>query len=115
MSRPPPGRWAPIWRRIRPLTAVICFNDFAAMGAIRALGMAGLRVPEDVSVVGFDDLALAAVVTPPLTTVRIEREELGALAVRRLLDRAVLPGLTPIRVELATWLIERQSVAPAQE
>lgn len=94
-------------------TAVVCANDLMAIGAIRALQGAGRRVPEDVSVIGYDDLALATLLTPPLTTVRIEREELGALAVRRLLERAADPGLTPIRVDLATRLVERRSVAAA--
>lgn len=78
---------------------------------LRALQEAGRRVPEDISVVGFDDMGLAALLSPPLTTVRVEREGLGALAVRRLLERAADPGLTPIRVALGTRLVERQSVA----
>lgn len=93
-------------------TAVFCANDASAIGTMRALREAGRRVPADVSVVGFDDLSVAEFLSPPLTTVRVEREELGALAVRRLLDRATTPTLTPIRVELATRLIERRSTAP---
>lgn len=92
-------------------TAIFSFNDMAAVGAMRALREAGYRVPEDISIVGFDDVSMAALLSPPLTTVRIEREELGALAVGRLLDRAAVPTLTPIRVELATRLVERQSVS----
>jgi DNA-binding LacI/PurR family transcriptional regulator len=92
-------------------TAIFCANDTSALGAMRALQEAGLRIPEDISIVGFDDLPTTAFLSPPLTTVRVEREELGALAVRRLLDRAAMPGLTPIRVELACRLIKRQSVA----
>src|SRR5688572_6186947 len=72
---------------------------------------AGLRIPQDVSVIGFDDIATAAFLSPPLTTMRIESTELAALAVRRLLDRAAAPNLTPIRVSLSCRLIERQSVA----
>lgn len=92
-------------------TAVFCANDLAAMGVLRALQEAGLQVPQDISVVGFDDIATAAFLSPPLTTVRIESTELANLALRRLLDRAVEPNLTPIRVLLSCRLIERQSVA----
>lgn len=94
-----------------PFTAVCCANDLAAVGVIRALREAGRRVPDDVSVVGFDDLAVAALVEPPLTTVRVERDELGRLAVRRLLERAADPHRTPVRVELACRLVVRDSVA----
>jgi LacI family transcriptional regulator len=93
-------------------TAVFCANDLAAMGLMRAAQEAGLRIPQDISVVGFDDIAAAAFLSPPLTTVRIEAVELAKLAVRRLIDRAETPDLTPIRVSLACSLIERKSVAP---
>jgi LacI family transcriptional regulator len=83
----------------------------AAMGFMRAAQEAGLRIPQDVSVIGLDDIASAAFLSPPLTTVRIESAELATLAVRRLLDRAAAPNLTSIRVSLSCRLIERQSVA----
>lgn len=92
-------------------SALFAANDMAALGVMRALQEAGLRVPDDISIVGCDDLPMAAFVSPPLTTIRIEREELGALAVRRLVDRATFPHLTPLRIEMSTRLIERQSVA----
>ncbi|MHB8644343.1 MAG: LacI family DNA-binding transcriptional regulator [Thermomicrobiales bacterium] len=92
-------------------SAVFCANDLTAIGAMRALREYGIRIPADVSVIGFDDIPMAAHTDPPLTTVRIEREELGALAVRRLRDRVALPGMTPIHVALACRLIERQTVA----
>jgi DNA-binding LacI/PurR family transcriptional regulator len=94
-----------------PFTAIFCANDLAAIGALRALQEAGYRIPNDVSIIGYDDLSLAAFLSPPLTTIRIERQELGARAVRGLIERAANPSQTPIRVELATRLIERQSVA----
>ncbi len=92
-------------------TAAFCANDLSAMGFMRAAQEAGLRIPQDVSVIGFDDIATVAFLSPPLTTMRIESAELAALAVRRLLDRAAAPSLTPIRVSLSCRLIERQSVA----
>jgi len=61
-------------------TAILCSNDVTAMGATRALFHSGLRVPVDVSVVGADDIPFAALTQPPLTTIRLPREKLGALA-----------------------------------
>lgn len=92
-------------------TAIFCSNDNIAIAAVHTLQEAGRRVPEDVSVVGFDDIALATLIDPALTTIRIEREELAGLAVRRLIERAATPTLAPIRVELGCRLIVRQSVA----
>ena len=92
-------------------TAVFCANDLAAMGFMRAAQEVGLRIPQDVSVIGFDDIAPAAFLSPPLTTIRIETQELATLALHRLIDRAAQPNLTPIRVSLACHLIERRSVA----
>ncbi len=92
-------------------TAVFCANDLSAMGFMRAAQEIGLRIPQDISVIGFDDIAASAFLSPPLTTIRIESGELGALALRRLIDRAAAPNMTPIRVSLACRLIERQSVA----
>jgi DNA-binding LacI/PurR family transcriptional regulator len=92
-------------------TAVFCSNDLAAMGLMRAAQDVGLRIPEDISVIGFDDVASAAFLSPPLTTIRIETKELASLAVRRLIDRALSSELTPIRVLLACNLVERRSVA----
>ena len=68
-------------------TALVCFNDISAIGAIRALCDHGLRVPEDVSVVGFDDIQGAAYLNPRLTTIRQPLGEMGATAARILLKR----------------------------
>lgn len=98
-------------RAQRPdFSAMFCVNDRSAIGAVHALQEAGLRVPEHVSVIGFDDIPMAAFLSPDLSTMRVPREELGALAVRRLLERLTVPTLTPSRIELATQLIERGSV-----
>jgi LacI family transcriptional regulator len=66
--------------------ALICFNDLVAIGALRACLESGARVPEDIHVIGFDDIVLASLVQPPLTTVKRPRHELGARAVQMLLD-----------------------------
>jgi LacI family transcriptional regulator len=68
-------------------TALFAFNDISAMGAIRALREAGLRVPQDVSVVGFDDIESAAYQNPPLTTVRQPLRKMGRIAAETLLSR----------------------------
>ncbi len=73
--------------RQRGFTAVLSFNDIAAIGCIRALHDVGLRVPRDVSVVGFDDIKEAAFQTPSLTTVRQPLHQMGALAVQTLLEQ----------------------------
>lgn len=93
-------------------TALICYNDIAAIGAIRALVNHGLRVPEDVSVVGFDDIQGAAFHNPSLTTIRQPLGEMGAVAARILLQRirgsATFPDIVPIHPEL----IIRESTCP---
>jgi LacI family transcriptional regulator len=65
----------------RPFTAVLAFDDMSAFGVIRALARAGVRVPEQCSVIGFDDVATSALYTPSLTTVRQPMEAMGASAV----------------------------------
>ena len=68
------------------LTALFCYNDLVAVGALQACADLGRSVPGDVAVVGYDDIPLSGLVTPPLTTCRVPRYELGALAVQLLLD-----------------------------
>jgi len=86
--------------RTREFTAVFCFNDIAAIGAIRALSEAGLRVPADVSVVGFDDIQSAAFCTPSLTTVRQPLNEMGKRGARILLERIANPDKTELAAEV---------------
>ncbi len=69
------------------LTALFCYNDLVAVGALQACAELGRAVPTDLAIVGFDDIPLAALVTPPLTTCRVPRHELGSQAMRLLLDR----------------------------
>ena len=68
-------------------TALICYNDLVAIGALQACSELGRKVPDDLAIVGSDDISLAALVTPSLTTCRVPRRELGAQAMRLLLDR----------------------------
>jgi LacI family transcriptional regulator len=69
------------------LTALFCYNDLVAVGALQACAHLGRKVPDDLAIVGFDDIPLAALVTPSLTTCRVPRYELGAQAMRLLLDQ----------------------------
>jgi DNA-binding LacI/PurR family transcriptional regulator len=96
-------------------TAVFCATDSAAFGVARALQEAGLRIPRDVSLVGYNDLPMAAFMSPPLTTVQIDCQALGALAIQRLMERTASPDLVPVRIELFSRFIERQSVGPRRE
>jgi LacI family transcriptional regulator len=66
---------------------LVCYNDLVAVGALRACSELGLRVPEDVAVVGCDDIMLAGLVTPALTTLRVAKYDIGARAAKMLLDR----------------------------
>lgn len=93
-------------------TAVFAANDRMALGAIRAIQVRGLRVPEDISVVGFDDIPVAAYVRPALTTMRQPLYDLGNRAARLLLDMTEGERSFPHtqRVVLPTQLIERGSV-----
>jgi LacI family transcriptional regulator len=89
--------------------AIICGNDQMAIGAIRELQMAGIRVPTDVAVVGFDDMHLSALLAPPLTTVRQPMRLLGERACSRLLQRIADPSLPRQAERLPTELIIRES------
>lgn len=94
-----------------PPTAVFVGNDEQSFGVYRALDENGLRVPDAVSVVGFDDMPYAAWMTPPLTTVRQPLLEMGRVATTMLLRLIGGEPVDSIRVELSTTLIERASCA----
>ncbi|MGP4006657.1 LacI family DNA-binding transcriptional regulator [Streptomyces sp. 4N124] len=96
-----------------PPTAVFAASDQMALGAIEALRRRGLRVPEDMSVVGFDDLPEVRWSAPPLTTVRQPLADMGKLAVRTVLRLARGEQPDSPRVELGTELVVRSSTAPA--
>jgi len=90
-------------------TAVLCNNDVIALGAISALDEAGLRVPEDVSVVGVDDVFFARLARPPLTTVAVPREQLGKMAFEALESMRRSLQRTPESLTLETHLVVRKS------
>jgi LacI family transcriptional regulator len=91
-------------------TAIVAYNDLMAIGALRALRRRGRRVPADTSVVGFDDVPVAAYVDPPLTTISQRTEEMGRWAVTRLIGEN---GTGPPSVRLPVDLQVRESTGPA--
>ena len=102
--------------KTRGFTAVFCFNDIAAIGAIRALKDAGLSVPGDVSVVGFDDILSAAYATPSLTTVRQPLTEMGKRGAEVLLERiADKEKKFPAEIVMMPELVVRESTGPMRK
>lgn len=94
-------------------TAIFCVNDLTALGAIECLQRHGTRVPEDVSVTGYDDITMARYATPPLTTVRLPWYEMGAAAVDLVVGAVEGQRLFPDGREFAVKLCLRDSTAPA--
>jgi len=92
-----------------PPTAIFASNDESAFGVMDAVRDCGLRIGDDISIVGFDDILTASMVHPQLTTVRQPLKEMGRRATRMLLDRIENPSLPPERIDLSTELVIRQS------
>jgi LacI family transcriptional regulator len=92
-----------------PPDAIVCANDQMAIGVLRTLAARSIRVPEDVAVVGFDDIYPATLCDPPLTTVRQPMRGIGERACDRLIERIVEPGLRPEVELLPTELVIRSS------
>ena len=104
-------------RRNHDLTAVFASNDRMAIGALNALLRAGLRVPEDVSLIGYDDIPQATVMFPALTTIAQPKSEMGRTSVGLLLERIRHRGevIDPRRVVLPVELVVRESCGPPRE
>ncbi len=100
--------------RPRP-TAILGICDLAAFSAMQAALQRGLRIPQDISIAGFDDIEMAALLTPGLTTARAHSSEAGRTLARFLLDRIADPDLPPRRVEMPAELIIRGSTGPCPE
>ena len=96
-----------------PATAIVCINDMLAIGLIKTLKARGVRVPEDVSVFGFDDIPFASTFEPPLSTVHYPAIETGRLAAMMLMDTLESgSGEMPVSMQLAPSLVIRETVAP---
>jgi DNA-binding LacI/PurR family transcriptional regulator len=96
-------------------TAFVADNDIIAIGALQALAAVGIRVPEDVSIVGFDNMPMCTIVQPALTTVQVPKQQLGSYAVDRLVQRIEEPTDDFVKIEVGTQLIERASVREIRE
>jgi LacI family transcriptional regulator len=100
--------------KTRDFTAIFCSNDIAAIGAVRAISDAGLRCPEDISVIGFDDISSAAYMCPRLTTVRQPLRRMGEMAVQTLLKRIESPNEAyPESITFEPELMVRESTGAA--
>jgi LacI family transcriptional regulator len=91
------------------ITAIFAYNDLLALGALQACKELGRRVPEDCAIIGFDDIPLADSISPALTTVRVDKYELGRQAMNRLLQMLTEPGIELAPVWMDVELVVRQS------
>jgi len=98
--------------RSHPISAVIAGEDAAARGVYRAVADKGLRIPEHISVAGFNDTLEASALSPPLTSVHVFTEQLGKQLAQLLMNRVAHPGLGPKTLMLPTRLVKRESCAP---
>ena len=98
----------------KPLpTALFCESDFIAICAMKSLAELGIRVPEQVSVIGFDDISEAVIVSPELTTVRVNKEKMVRSAVRLATEAIEAPSGEAVKIAIDTVIIERRSSSPA--
>lgn len=115
-----PGNWQPATGYAETLElmaldnrpdAIFCANDMMALGCLDALHGLGLRIPEDVAVIGFDDREVAQYTRPPLTTLVLPQYQMGEMAAEMLIDLAAGLNPTPNQVKVECELVERESVA----
>jgi len=99
----------------QPPTAVIAANDMMALGAMQEFKDAGLKIPQDISIVGFDDIAFATLSEPPLSTICSPRVEIGRRAIEALLTTIERPNQNGVEVHIPTYLIKRKSTAPPRK
>ncbi len=91
-------------------TALFAMNDIIALGAMKAMKEHGINIPEDISIIGFDDIPFSALSNPNMTTIKVYTTEMGRLAVKRLIDKTSEEEEVPLKIEIDTKLIERDSV-----
>jgi len=91
-------------------TAFFAENDMIAFGAMKALQEFGYKIPEDISIIGFDDLPFCEITTPRLTTIRVSKQEMGMIAVRRMDEMIKNPGRSKLKISICAEFIERESV-----
>jgi LacI family repressor for deo operon, udp, cdd, tsx, nupC, and nupG len=95
-------------------TVIFCGSDLIAMGAMSALEEAGVKIPEDISIVGIDNISFATLARPPLTTINVPREQLGTTAFHALERIIQLKRHKGTEYTLKTELVVRKSTAPAR-
>ncbi len=91
-------------------TAFFADNDVIAIGAMRALSEAGYNIPEDISIIGFDNLPFGEIVTPRLTTIDVHKQKMGEIAVNSLIDKIKTKSETSIKIQVCSEFVERESV-----
>lgn len=91
-------------------TAFFADNDILAISAIQSLKRLGYRIPEDISVIGFDNMPLSEILDPPLTTIQVQKKKMGIVAVNLLIDKMEEEGEGNLKMEVSASLIVRQSV-----
>ena len=98
-------------QNVKPQLANCYFadNDLIAAGAIRAFTEAGYKIPEDIAIVGFDNMPLCTYITPTLTTIHVPKQYMGEIAVKQLVEMIKNPRISPVKIEVATSLKERKS------
>lgn len=94
--------------------ALVAGNDIIAFGAMRALAEQGISVPNDISIIGFDDMPFCSLSTPRLTTIAVPKSAMGRIAVKTLTDSFNTKKEEKLKVEIGTCLIERESVRPRE-
>ena len=95
--------------RPEPPTAIFAANDTLALGAARAVAARGLTIPDDLALIGFDNISFAEYFSPPLTTVHIFKEQIGRQTARRIMELINEPGIAPVEIIIFTELVIRQS------
>ena len=94
----------------RPVSCYFADNDLIAIGAMKALTEAGYRIPEDISIVGFDDLPSCEFISPPLTTIMVPKFFMGETAADRIIQLIEVKNQQPLKIEVFTQLVRRKSV-----
>ena len=97
-------------RQAPQTTAIVCSNDEQALGALQKLRELGYTVPDDFSLVGFDNIHMVQFTTPSITTIGVDRITMGQIAVQMLLDRIKFPNRPVVKTTIGVALIERTSV-----
>ncbi|MFA9463980.1 MAG: LacI family DNA-binding transcriptional regulator [Velocimicrobium sp.] len=91
-------------------TAFFADNDMVALGAMKALTEFGYKIPEDISIIGFDDLPFCEIATPRLTTLRVAKQEMGQAGAKRIIELIKKPSAVNLKIQVCTSFVERDSV-----